>query len=143
MALRYPPAVREREQWLSGQPHAPRYWFSDAGWLLQDARAIALGILATLPDGDISADLRGLATEIEGYLLDTLSVLRLSREDVELTFERLRGDHPAWPAAIPPESWTRLARTHYLDDIGDVLLGGGDFWMAIEEALFDEFRSAR
>lgn len=117
----------------------PRYLNSAEGVLLTEAKALATTAAAFVESNELKADLYALAVRIESVLDSVLSTIVLSREDVETKFEELREDHTDWPEVIDADRWKRLERTRYLTDICDVVLGGGDFWMAIEYALCDEF----
>jgi hypothetical protein len=121
----------------------PGFRHAEPARLLADAYALALAVADDTASRELKRDCLESALRIERYLLDTLSELRVSKDDVESQFEELRDEHPDWPESIPSDAWDRLAETRLLRDISDVVCGGGDYWEAIRLALFDEFDRPR
>ena len=117
----------------------PGYRNAEPARLLADAYALALTLADTTDSRALKRDALDLALQIEPYVLDTLSDIRVSRDDVLSQFELLRRERTGWPAEISQEAWERLKAARTLRDISDVLCGGGDYWEAIRVALDDEF----
>lgn len=117
----------------------PGFRHAEPARLLADAYAIALTAAAETGSLRLRRDCLDSALAIEEFLRDTLSGLRVSREDVHTRFDVLREGRASWPAKISDIAWERLASSRPLRDIADVLLDGGDYWEAIDLALEDEF----
>lgn len=117
----------------------PGFRHAEPARLLADAYAIALTVADETRSLKLKRDCLDVALAIDEFLRDTLSELRVSRDDVQMRFEALRGERDGWPPTIPDAAWDRLVRSWPLRDISDVLLGGGDYWEAIALALEDEF----
>lgn len=141
MFMRSEAARAEQETWLQRHTFHPRYWYSDAGELLVAARAASIVAESRIAEPALRGDLQAIVSEAERHLTDVLGVLTVTRRDVDLMFAQLRDAGKTWPDTIPPDAWRRIERSRYLDDIADVLLGGGDCWMAVEVALTDEFEA--
>lgn len=121
----------------------PGYRYSEPARLLSAAYAVAVAVADVAGTRELKRDCLDLALRIERYLLDTLSDVRVSREDVESQFEDLRGEHPGWPESISPDAWANLVGNRLLRDISDVVCGGGDYWEAVRLALLDQFEPRR
>lgn len=121
----------------------PGYRYAEPARLLSEAYALALAVADDTGSRELKRDCLDSALQIERYLLDTLSDLRVSKCDVEARFEDLRVEHPHWPQSISSDAWGRLIGTRLLSDITDVVCGGGDYWEAIRVALLDEFEPPR
>lgn len=120
----------------------PGFRHAEPARLLADAYAIAVTAAAETGSLRLKRDCLDSALAIEEFLRDTLSGLRVSREDVHTRFEELREGRAGWPTTISDVAWERLASLRPLRDIADVLLDGGDYWEAIDLALEDEFSGA-
>jgi hypothetical protein len=117
----------------------PGFRHAEAARLLADAYAIAVTAAAETASLRLKRDCLDSALAIEEFLRDTLSGLRVSREDVHARFDELREGRAGWPTKISDIAWERLASSRPLRDIADILLDGGDYWEAIHLALEDEF----
>jgi len=117
----------------------PGFRHAEPARLLADAYAIASAVAVSVESRETKRDCLDLAIQIERYLLDTLSELRVTRDDVTSQFDELREEREAWPESISDAAWERLGNARTLRDIADVICGGGDYWEAIRVALWDEF----
>ncbi len=117
------------------------YWNSQASRILREAAAVCAAAVDATDDLALRADLAGVAADALAYIDGVLDVCVLSREDVEMKFQEMRKENPHWPKSISKSTWRTLERCYYLRDISNVLLDGGDFWIAVECALNDVFEA--
>lgn len=117
----------------------PGFRDSESARLLADSHVLLNLLARDVESIHLRRDLLDVAARIEDFLLDTLSELRVSKEDVEGRFDVLRAGRESWPTSIPDESWERLRSSRLLRDISDVICGGGGYWEAIDFAIQDEF----